>query len=451
MVAEGLIGLVLANGVRTDHPVPGLPFVDDGCLPLSDPEGIEALGRGRGEGRWGRCDRFGDYWRAFTTDPDYPQLAWVVMAHPEHGRVVYLTRDDDAVDLYSFDAHEGIVIRSGGYWWDGVQWHRPLQRFDWVLERHERPVIDEASTVTASELLIDLPYPPAAPLPPSAFVSGEVSVDAWQWTEQLITVWAQHRPEGSLPAKCCVVDITAPELEMERLLGVHEAARRAGISESTLRAYISRGQSEVPAPQIRVKGRPFWSAPVIQDWVARRQGEGAGLLERVGERDETDGNLRPRGIADLWRRTSETVSARLRLNSRTADEDVAADVAWFSTANPDTLGQILPITALFLSLGSCVKSDLTNEVATGTPPAEIRMTVLSPWTAELLAWGLRMFPERAIHTVQDAVGDCIRAYDLDRAILRAGIRRELSLHLSEADQDLVTILDEALDALPPPT
>lgn len=35
----------LANGLRTDHPVPGLPFVDDSHLPLDDgPDAIEAVG-----------------------------------------------------------------------------------------------------------------------------------------------------------------------------------------------------------------------------------------------------------------------------------------------------------------------------------------------------------------------------------------------------------------------
>jgi hypothetical protein len=47
----------VANGLRTDHPVPGLPFVDDAHLPLQDPQAIEAIGRRPEEGTWGRTDR----------------------------------------------------------------------------------------------------------------------------------------------------------------------------------------------------------------------------------------------------------------------------------------------------------------------------------------------------------------------------------------------------------
>ncbi|UXX98118.1 hypothetical protein N7U49_48380 (plasmid) [Streptomyces sp. AD2-2] len=61
----------LANGLRTDHPVPDLPFVDDAHIPIEEgPDAIEAIGRGTGEGMWGRCDRDRNGgWLAFTSDP----------------------------------------------------------------------------------------------------------------------------------------------------------------------------------------------------------------------------------------------------------------------------------------------------------------------------------------------------------------------------------------------
>ena len=43
----------VANGLRTDHPIPDLPFVDDSHIPLDDPEAIEAVGRRRGTGHVG--------------------------------------------------------------------------------------------------------------------------------------------------------------------------------------------------------------------------------------------------------------------------------------------------------------------------------------------------------------------------------------------------------------
>lgn len=52
----------VANGPRTDHPIPDLPFVDDSHIPVDDPVAIEAVGRNRGQGMWGREDdcRYGD-------------------------------------------------------------------------------------------------------------------------------------------------------------------------------------------------------------------------------------------------------------------------------------------------------------------------------------------------------------------------------------------------------
>ncbi|MFE6166224.1 hypothetical protein ACFQ7F_45885, partial [Streptomyces sp. NPDC056486] len=90
--------LPLANGLRTDHPVPGLPFVDDTHIPLDEgPEAIEAVGRHEMSGMWGRYDknRVDGGWHAFTTDPKQHTLGWSVRYHPEHGRTVLLMRDGD--------------------------------------------------------------------------------------------------------------------------------------------------------------------------------------------------------------------------------------------------------------------------------------------------------------------------------------------------------------------
>jgi hypothetical protein len=40
----------VANGLRTDHPVPGLPFLNDERLPLDNPDATERTGRNQGEG-----------------------------------------------------------------------------------------------------------------------------------------------------------------------------------------------------------------------------------------------------------------------------------------------------------------------------------------------------------------------------------------------------------------
>lgn len=160
---------ILGNGVRTDHPVPNLPFVDDSVLPLNDPAGIEAVGRHQGEGRWGRYDPVGAGWKAFTTDPDVPDLAWIVLWHPAHGRTVWLVTDDEASSVYD-GCDAAMLIRAGGYWWDGTTWYRPSQVFDMPSETYVRREVPGARAVTARDLITrdtDLTPPRRrSPLPP---------------------------------------------------------------------------------------------------------------------------------------------------------------------------------------------------------------------------------------------------------------------------------------------
>ncbi|MER5852499.1 hypothetical protein ABT126_37270 [Streptomyces sp. NPDC002012] len=47
-------------------------------------------------------------------------------------------------------------------------------------------------------------------------------------------------------------------------------AELGGITASTLRAYISRGNSEVPQPQATVGGRDQWARAMADDWVEAR-------------------------------------------------------------------------------------------------------------------------------------------------------------------------------------
>src|SRR5882724_8119779 len=95
-------GQPIANGIRTDHPIPNLPFVDDDHIPIEDPTAIQALGRHAGTGMWGRSDtdsRTGE-WIAFTTDPKNHAFGWIVRYHPDHGRSVMLYRDSDTSGAY---------------------------------------------------------------------------------------------------------------------------------------------------------------------------------------------------------------------------------------------------------------------------------------------------------------------------------------------------------------
>ncbi|MET9779129.1 hypothetical protein ABZ023_33605 [Streptomyces sp. NPDC006367] len=94
--------LLLANGASTDHPVPGLPFVDDTHLGAgSHPSGPARPVR--------------------ITDPDRADLVWVVHVHPGLGRTVVLHEaDPDATGPWEWHSTWPLVTRSGGYWWDGT-------------------------------------------------------------------------------------------------------------------------------------------------------------------------------------------------------------------------------------------------------------------------------------------------------------------------------------------
>jgi hypothetical protein len=98
------------------------------------------------------------------------------------------------------------------------------------------------------------------------------------------------------PLERCVVDRASPELTGGQLLGPPEMAELGSITASTLRAYISRGNSEVPQPQATVNGRDQWARAAADDWVeaGQRSYEGVRATMIAGNRD----NLSP-GTAEV--------------------------------------------------------------------------------------------------------------------------------------------------------
>src|SRR5207248_7313224 len=68
------------------------------------------------------------------------------------------------------------------------------------------------------------------------------------------------------------VVLWAPELAATRLLGIADVARIAGVGPATITAYRARGR--LPAPVTRIGNSPVWSAPVIQQWLGSRPGQG---------------------------------------------------------------------------------------------------------------------------------------------------------------------------------
>ena len=78
-------------------------------------------------------------------------------------------------------------------------------------------------------------------------------------------VWEEHDR---------VVGLWAPELHPDAILDVHGVARLLGVSDQTVRAYVSRRL--LPDPCGHLMGSPWWTRPVITRWQATRPGRGAG-------------------------------------------------------------------------------------------------------------------------------------------------------------------------------
>lgn len=406
----------IANGLGTDHPIPDLPFVDDSHIPLDDPHAIEAIGRGAGDGMWGREDPIpggGQGWVAFTTDPIRHDLGWCVRWHPKHGRTVALFRDDDAVDAHQAWQGSALLNRVGGYWWDGTDWYRPLQLVDPAAREYLHKKVPAAVTVSAADLLqaggdarnaaalavIDVD--PDAPLP-------------GRWVDHL-ALWAERRP-GDRQLAECVVQVSAPELAGDQLLNVAELAKTGGIAASTLRAYIARGEATVPPPQVIVSGRAMWSRPVAEDWAELRRSfemEAPLAVQVMG------GDM-ALGAANLHRQFTRTFVSRLwdsswrkrwalRWRTKEAVQEVAQLLAWEVAVDVD---RIVPMTALADAVTHAILDELTIDHA-GHPDVPCYGIALP--LERILNWLIDHDPERAGFAMQSVVGEAEKR-GIDRAV-----------------------------------
>ncbi|MDT0616117.1 hypothetical protein [Streptomyces lancefieldiae] len=109
-------------------------------------------------------------------------------------------------------------------------------------------------------------------------------------------------------------------------------AELGGITASTLRAYISRGNSKVPQPQATVGGRGQWARAVTDDWVEarRRSYEGVRATMTAGDRDNlSPGAAEVRGhFADDFRSLlGDRPDVRKRWVLRSRNEDSVREVA----------------------------------------------------------------------------------------------------------------------------
>jgi hypothetical protein len=443
----------LANGLRTDHPIPGLPFVDDSHIPVEDARAIEAVGRRHGGETWGRTDPVyplhqGGGWVAYTTDPGRHDLAWVVRWHPEHGRSVVLYRDDeDALGAYSAFRDGPLLFRSGAYWWDGRAWYRPAQVFDWATEQYVRRPVPSAAIVTAADIL-------AGGDPGQGAVAAVASVDpdapyAGRWEDDL-ALWAGRRDGGALDPSRCVTGLTAPELAAESLLGTPELADVTGISPSTLRAYVSRREANVPLPQAVIAGRSLWSRPVAAEWAEQRQRSPDGVdavVSAPGGRGEPvpAGQARAAAaltrsfMAGLWEYRPFRSRWALRWRTRDHVQEIAADLA--ADAARYMVRDLIPADALAVTVRHAFLDEIAEGIKiSGSPPGGVPFYGVTPKVTRMLGWLALHRPHMAGHAISEIIGDAEGRLGVPRRVTEQTIKTALDL-----DGGMDNYLDEFLD------
>lgn len=424
----------VGNGSRTDHPIPDLPFIDDSHLPLDDPNAIEALGRVHDGPTWGRTDPCHDGgWVAFTTDPIRQDLGWVVRWHPEHGRSVVLYRDDDVASAYTVYQDEPLLFRAGGYWWDGTAWYRPSQIFDRARETYLNRPVPAALTISAADLLDGAHAASGRQITISDL---DLNKDPYatperRWRDDL-ALWADRHSDGRHLAGC-VVQVTAPELAAEQLLGVNELAATVEIAASTLRAYLARGEGDVPLPQATVGGRSMWSRPVAEGWSEQRSRSRDGIARTMS--DHANENLSvgvndlweqftKAFVMDLWDRGGNRKRFALRWRTQAAVRDLAHDLAWTVAAS---LNRIVPISDLGVTVRAAVLWEFASWQKLLKEDTETVGYPIIRQVVRMLDWLIRHEPTLAAIVVAEIVGEAERQLGITPAITEYSLRQALAL------------------------
>lgn len=438
-------GEPVANGIRTDHPIPHLPFIDDSHIPIEDPEQVEALGRHAGTDMWGRydVDSSTGEWAAFTTDPKNHAFAWLVRYHPDHGRSVTVYRDKDSASAYQeWFGDRALLSRLGGYWWDGTTWYRPRQVISYASESYMHRPVRQPTTITADDMLDGSCKAALGEVGKILQFKPEGPVPMQQWRHDL-AVWALRRRTraDALPLDQCVVTLNAPELVDAALLGIEEFAEEAGIAASTLRAYISRDEGDLPAPQTTDGSRKRWSRPVVQDWIEQRRRDPSTITSVLT--GDAESSLSP-GLRKLWTRLTKNLFAHLwdqpaarRRWSRphrneTAVHSVAEHSAWIAALH---LEQVVP----FNDLAWAIEQAVLRDLASGKDFAlEVGVTSLHVPMGRVLGWFIEHKPSRVPALFGSIVREAERELGIPPEITKKSLRRSVMMdgEIEDSEQRL---------------
>ncbi|MGW6569272.1 hypothetical protein [Streptomyces sp. NPDC054975] len=370
---------------------------------------------------------------------------------------------DAAGALHSAWGGDQLLFRAGGYWWDGTTWYRPGQVWDPVAQDNERRKARAAVTVSAADML------DGRADPSRAYIGKVLTFDADapapdNWGDHL-ALWAarQQERDGSLPLDRCVVDLASPELTGAQLIGVPEMAELGGITASTLRAYISRGNSEVPQPQANIGGRDQWARAVADDWVEARQRSYEGVRATMSAGDRHDlsrgaAEVRDHFAADfhgtLWERPDVRKRWVLRARNENAVREVSDALAWTVAVSLD---RILPtdilgatvVDAVLHSFADAVEMEVNSEGREESGPGEEKTWFLyvSRPIAEMLDWFIRHHPESAHARIGDIMHAAHQKWEIPAEETIRTLRAAVSMDGKMSDEDRKTFF--AL--LAPPT
>lgn len=386
----------LANGLSTHHPTPGLAFVDDTHLPLDDHDRLTDAALRTGDAH---TQPDGQWW-AYLPDLARPELAWCIRHHPAHGRSVLLYPAHQAPVLFRDWWGGPLLHRAGGYWWDGTNWYRPGQTWDPARAAYQPRPVPAATTVTAADYCATRPDPARARPRRAADLAADKPALTPRWSEDLALWAARHTKASDRPLTMCVITLQAPELDASQLLGVSAMAATAGITASTLRSYISRGDCDVPPPQATVGRRSLWARPVAEEWAEQRRtetGDFVGALDTTGlsrGAADTQHTFAHAFFDQLWHRPD--VRKRWIPRHRTEAEvrQVADELGRTVAARLD---DILPTDALAATLTGALLDALTGRARS----AEDHPAHLDPALAAMLRWLDRHHPSLARQVIRD--------------------------------------------------
>ena len=320
-------------------------------------------------------------------------------------------------------------------------WYRPAQVWDLASKECARRPVPMAVLVTAAELL----KVPGDAARGTVAAVAEFSPDSGgqgSWSDDL-ALWAARRQADALTLAKCVVNVIAPELAGDRLVSVTELAAIGGVAPSTLRAYISRGEEQVPSPQAVIGGRSAWSP-------AGRRGVGRATAPGQCSGDRGD-EPRRRNHAPRYRRGLRQIRADLLLGAVGEPPEGASGGRCggvtglpSGTSRPGWLGTSPLMSPRLVTAGSFPPDagrspsgtpSSTSSPSRHDPDHESVYYGITPPVAHMLDWLIAHNPDSAQHTIGELVGEAERRLEIPRQVTEHSLRLALDLDSSKLDSE----------------